>query len=73
MVCSVPQPIPHCNRISMLSLQVLLLNGSHKGCTGELLAVNVDKFNARVKILEGDYRGTVLEAVEYEDVCKFSM
>lgn len=49
---------------------VRIVNGAYRGSNARLLAVNTDKFCAKVQIEKGIYDGRVLPAVEYEDVCK---
>jgi hypothetical protein len=36
----------------------------------KLLELDLDKYTARIKMTTGEGKGTVLEAVEYEDLCK---
>jgi DNA/RNA-binding protein KIN17 len=49
---------------------VKIVNGRGRGQTGKLLELDLDKYTAKIKITSGEGRGTVLEAVEYEDLCK---
>lgn len=49
---------------------VRIVNGAYRGSTARLLAVNTDKFSAKVQIEKGIYDGRVLSAVDYEDICK---
>ncbi|KAL6980525.1 DNA/RNA-binding protein kin17 [Sarracenia purpurea var. burkii] len=49
---------------------VRIVNGAYRGSQAKLLAVDTDKFCARVQIEKGIYDGRVLQAVEYEDFCK---
>ncbi|PON45437.1 DNA/RNA-binding protein Kin17, conserved domain containing protein [Parasponia andersonii] len=49
---------------------VRIVNGAYRGSKARLLAVDTDKFCAKVQIDKGIYDGRVLKAVEYEDICK---
>ncbi|XP_057487468.1 KIN17-like protein [Actinidia eriantha] len=49
---------------------VRITNGAYRGSNARLLAVDTDKFCAKVQIEKGIYDGRVLQAVEYEDICK---
>src|SRR5689334_8320274 len=49
---------------------VLVLNGPGKGMTARLLQLDIDKYAAKITVLEGSRRGDVLEGVPYEDICK---
>ena len=49
---------------------VLILNGQGKGATAELLELDVDKYSAKLKVLQGSSRGSVLSNVQYEDISK---
>lgn len=49
---------------------VRIVNGAYRGSNARLLAVNTDKFCAKVQIEKGIYDGRVLQAIEYEDICK---
>ncbi|KAF7144381.1 hypothetical protein RHSIM_Rhsim05G0153700 [Rhododendron simsii] len=49
---------------------VKIVNGGYRGSKARLLEVNTDKFCAKVQIEKGIYDGRVLQAVEYEDICK---
>ncbi|KAL5569083.1 hypothetical protein UlMin_025658 [Ulmus minor] len=51
---------------------VRIVNGAYRGSNARLLAVDTDKFSAKVQIEKGVYDGRVLKAVEYEDICKIS-
>ena len=51
---------------------MLIVNGRCRGARGTLLAIDVAKFCARVRVEDGPRRGTELEAVEYEDICKLA-
>ena len=50
---------------------VRIVNGRGRGEVGELLELDLDKYTAKVKVTSGESKGAVLEAVEYEDICKF--
>lgn len=49
---------------------VRIVNGAYRGSKARLLSVNTEKFCAKVQIEKGVYDGRVLQAVEYEDICK---
>ncbi|KAI3444842.1 hypothetical protein Pfo_001507 [Paulownia fortunei] len=49
---------------------VKIVNGAYRGEHARLLAIDTDKFCAKVQIEKGIYDGRVLKAVEYEDICK---
>lgn len=49
---------------------VRIVNGAYRGSNARLLAVDTDKFCAKVQIEKGVYDGRLLKAVEYEDICK---
>ena len=49
---------------------VRIVNGAYRGSNARLLAVDTDKFCAKVQIEKGVYDGRVLKAVDYEDICK---
>ncbi|CAK9134512.1 unnamed protein product [Ilex paraguariensis] len=49
---------------------VRIVNGAYRGSNARLLAVDTDNFCAKVQIEKGLYDGRVLQAVEYEDICK---
>ncbi|GMP23022.1 hypothetical protein CsSME_00000785 [Camellia sinensis var. sinensis] len=49
---------------------VRIVNGAYRGSNARLLAVDTDKFCAKVQIEKGIYDGRVIQAVEYEDICK---
>lgn len=49
---------------------VRIVNGAYRGLNARLLTVNTDKFCAKVQIEKGIFDGRVLQAVEYEDICK---
>lgn len=51
--------------------EVIVVNGRCRGCRATLLSLDTDAFSASVRIVsEGLERDTVLEKVEYEDICK---
>lgn len=50
--------------------RLLLVNGPHVGEEGRLLSIDVDKYTVTLELTTGANKGTVLEGVEYEDVCK---
>lgn len=47
--------------------RVVLLKGIHSGAVGEMLGVDTDKFQARVKVKDGPDLW-----VDYEDICKLA-
>ncbi|KAF5843109.1 splicing factor-like protein [Dunaliella salina] len=51
--------------------RVLVVNGLYRGCTATLQAIDTDKFQAQVRLLDGPSRGKDVWQ-EYEDVCKLA-
>ncbi|KAL2922848.1 KIN17-like protein [Bienertia sinuspersici] len=51
---------------------VRIVNGAYRGSKAKLLSIDTDKFCAKVQIEKGAYDGRVLQAVEYEDLCKLA-
>lgn len=51
---------------------VKIVNGAYRGSNAKLLSVDVDKYSAKLKIEKGLYDGRVLQAVDYEDICKLA-
>jgi DNA/RNA-binding protein KIN17 len=51
---------------------VRIVNGAYRGSNTRLLSVDTSKFCAKVQIEKGVYDGRVLQAVEYEDICKLA-
>ncbi|XP_024981109.1 KIN17-like protein [Cynara cardunculus var. scolymus] len=49
---------------------VKIVNGAYRGSNARLLSVNTEKFCAKVQIEKGIYDGRVIQAIEYEDICK---
>ncbi|KAL0915073.1 hypothetical protein M5K25_015474 [Dendrobium thyrsiflorum] len=49
---------------------VRIVNGAYRGSTARLLSVDTERFCAKVQIEKGVYDGRVLQAVDYEDICK---
>ncbi|CAA0821020.1 DNA/RNA-binding protein Kin17- conserved region [Striga hermonthica] len=49
---------------------VRIVNGAYRGERARLLAIDADRFCAKVQIEKGIYDGRILKAVEYEDICK---
>ncbi|OMO53464.1 hypothetical protein CCACVL1_28618 [Corchorus capsularis] len=49
---------------------VRIVNGAYCGSNARLLGVDTDKFCAKVQIEKGVYDGRVIQAIEYEDICK---
>lgn len=50
---------------------VKIVNGAYRGENARLLAIDTERFCAKVRVEKGLYDGRVLKAVEYEDLCKF--
>jgi len=50
--------------------RVRIVNGGYRGELAELVKLNVDDFNATLRIIHGPYNDKVIEAVPYEDFCK---
>lgn len=48
----------------------LFVNGMHVGEQAELLALDVDAFSAKLRLLTGPSRGLVVTGVDYADFCK---
>ncbi|XP_010692202.1 KIN17-like protein [Beta vulgaris subsp. vulgaris] len=51
---------------------VRIVNGAYRGSKARLLSIDTDKFCAKVQIEKGLYEGRVLQAVDYEDICKIA-
>uniref|UniRef100_A0A0D6R3K2 DNA/RNA-binding protein Kin17 WH-like domain-containing protein n=1 Tax=Araucaria cunninghamii TaxID=56994 RepID=A0A0D6R3K2_ARACU len=49
---------------------VRVVNGAYRGCNARLLGIDTDKFCAKVQIEKSLYDGRLLQAIEYEDICK---
>ncbi|MCO5582263.1 hypothetical protein L7F22_036155 [Adiantum nelumboides] len=49
---------------------VKIVNGAYRGSTAKLLSIDTAKFTAKVQVEKGLYDGRILNAVEYEDICK---
>ncbi|KAL7609563.1 hypothetical protein Lser_V15G10391 [Lactuca serriola] len=49
---------------------VRIVNGAYRGSNARLLSVNTEMFCAKVQIEKGVYDGRVIQAIEYEDICK---
>ena len=48
------------------------MNGAYQGSNARLLGVDTDKFCAKTKIEKGVNDGRVLNAIDYEDICKLA-
>lgn len=49
----------------------MVVNGRCRGCRATLLSLDTEAFSASVRITgDNPERGTVLDKVEYEDICK---
>ncbi|KAK2634044.1 hypothetical protein Ddye_028836 [Dipteronia dyeriana] len=51
---------------------VKIVNGAYRNSNARLMGVDTDKFCAKVKIEKGVYDGRVLNAIDYEDICKLA-
>uniref|UniRef100_A0A803KPW4 KN17 SH3-like C-terminal domain-containing protein n=1 Tax=Chenopodium quinoa TaxID=63459 RepID=A0A803KPW4_CHEQI len=51
---------------------VKIVNGAYRGMNARFLSINTDKYCAKVQIEKGLYDGRVLQAVDYEDICKLA-
>ncbi|XP_043693641.1 KIN17-like protein [Telopea speciosissima] len=49
---------------------VRIVNGAYRGSNARLNSVDTDSFSAKVQIEKGLYDGRVLQAIDYEDICK---
>ncbi|CAH1415122.1 unnamed protein product [Lactuca virosa] len=49
---------------------VRIVNGAYRGSNARLLSVNTEMFCAKVQIEKGVYDGRIIQAIEYEDICK---
>ncbi|KAL8170213.1 hypothetical protein V2J09_022017 [Rumex salicifolius] len=58
--------------IPQIGSLVKIVNGAYRGSNARLLAVDMDKFCAKVQIEKGLYDGRVIKAIEYEDICKIA-
>lgn len=56
--------------IPQIGGHVKIVNGAYRGSNARLMSVNTDKYCAKVQVEKGIYDGRVLEAVDYEDICK---
>lgn len=63
--CDVYQVIP------AIGGEVMVVNGRCRGCRAILLSLDTEAFSASVRVTsDGPDRCTVLNKVEYEDICK---
>lgn len=58
--------------IPQIGSLVKIVNGAYRGSTAKLLSIDTSKFTAKVQIEKGIYDGRIVNAIEYEDICKFS-
>ncbi|XP_078156187.1 KIN17-like protein [Carex rostrata] len=58
--------------ISQIGGLVKIVNGAYRGLNAKLLSVDMCQFCAKFQIEKGVYDGRVLQAVEYEDICKLA-
>ncbi|KAF8395108.1 hypothetical protein HHK36_019049 [Tetracentron sinense] len=49
---------------------VRIVNGAYRGSNARLMSVDTNNYSAKVQIEKGIYDGRVLQAVDYEDICK---
>jgi len=49
---------------------VRIVNGAYRGSNARLLAIDTQKFAAKVQIENGAFDGRILPAIDYEDICK---
>eukprot|EP00617_Octactis_speculum_P009896 CAMPEP_0185780638 /NCGR_PEP_ID=MMETSP1174-20130828/99762_1 /TAXON_ID=35687 /ORGANISM="Dictyocha speculum, Strain CCMP1381" /LENGTH=338 /DNA_ID=CAMNT_0028470281 /DNA_START=140 /DNA_END=1156 /DNA_ORIENTATION=- len=56
--------------IPKVGSDVIIVNGRCRGSAAELLSIDVRNFCVKLRVKDGKRRGQVLDAVEYEDVCK---
>ena len=47
-----------------------IVNGAYRGELADLVSLNVEKFNATLKIVHGPYNERIVENVVYEDFSK---
>jgi DNA/RNA-binding protein KIN17 len=52
--------------------RVVIVNGRGRGEIARLLAIDEERFCVRVEVEGGPRAGTLIDAIEYEDVCKLS-
>ncbi|CAM9202353.1 unnamed protein product [Ascophyllum nodosum] len=53
--------------------EVVIVNGRYRGARATLLSLDTDAFAASVRVTsDGPDQGTVINSVEYEDICKAS-
>jgi DNA/RNA-binding protein KIN17 len=51
--------------------RVLVVNGNHRGTKGQLIGVDIKRFQAEVELGKGPYQGQTVW-LDYEDVCKMA-
>lgn len=56
--------------IPQIGAVVRIVNGAYRGSSARLLGVDTERYCAKVQIEKGIYDGRVLQAVDYEDICK---
>ena len=47
-----------------------IVNGAYRGELADLVSLNMDKFNATLRIVHGPYNERIVEHVPYEDFSK---
>ncbi|KAK1369542.1 DNA/RNA-binding protein KIN17 [Heracleum sosnowskyi] len=57
--------------IPYIGALVKIVNGAYRGHNARLLAVDTNKYCAKVQIEHGSSHGKILPAVDYDDICKF--
>ncbi|KAF6160676.1 hypothetical protein GIB67_019616 [Kingdonia uniflora] len=51
---------------------VKIVNGAYRGSNARMMSVDTANFCAKLQIEKGIYDGRILQAVEYEDICKLA-
>ena len=57
--------------IPNIDSRVKVVNGAYRGEEATLLSVNMDKYNAEVKVETGPRVGNTI-SIDYEDICKIA-
>ncbi|CAI5940455.1 unnamed protein product [Closterium sp. NIES-64] len=52
---------------------VRVVNGAYRGSLAKLVAVDTERFCAKVEIQKGAFDGRVIPRIDYEDICKFRL
>lgn len=53
-----------------LGKKVIVLNGAYRGEIANLESINVDKFNAKITLSSGNFKGRSVNSIQYEDISK---